>query len=351
MRTVAAYSASVPGAPLIRDSVEQRDLRADDVAVLVSHCGVCHSDLHALRDDAGSFPLTPGHEFVGTVLGVGSDVTDFAPGDPVAVGNIVDSCGVCDMCAAGQENYCREFPTLTYGGRDRVDGSTTAGAFSAEYVVRDRFVYHRPKGLDAAAVAPLMCAGISVWEPLRRWGVGPGSRVGVAGIGGLGHLAVRFAAALGAEVTVFTTSSAKAEEARELGAHHTVRSTDDAAMAAVQGGLDLVVDCIPVAHDPQPYLASLALDGTLCLVGHLGSVSIETVDLLVGRTSVSSSGSGGRRHTQEMLDFCGDHGITAQVEVLPSALVGIALDRLEAGDVRYRFVLDMGDLVGDGTPA
>nr|WP_231476203.1 MULTISPECIES: NAD(P)-dependent alcohol dehydrogenase [unclassified Rhodococcus (in: high G+C Gram-positive bacteria)] len=257
----------------------------------------------------------------------------------------------CDMCAAGQENYCREFPTLTYGGRDRVDGSTTAGAFSAEYVVRDRFVYHRPKGLDAAAVAPLMCAGITVWEPLRRWNIGPGSRVGVAGIGGLGHLAVRFAAALGAEVTVFTTSSAKAEEARELGAHHTVLSTDDAAMAAVQGGLDLVVDCIPVAHDPQPYLASLALDGTLCLVGHLGSVSIETVDLLVGRRSVSSSGSGGRRHTQEMLDFCGDHGITAQVEVLPSAVVGTALDRLEAGDVRYRFVLDMGDLVGDGTPA
>ncbi|MDJ0393704.1 NAD(P)-dependent alcohol dehydrogenase [Rhodococcus sp. G-MC3] len=344
MRSATGYRALAAGAPLKPWNFERRDLRADDVAVEVSHCGVCHTDLHAITDASGAFPVAPGHEFVGTVTLVGDDVTEFVVGDAVAVGNIVDSCGRCDMCSAGQENFCREFPTLTYGGRDRVNGTATIGAYSSEYVVRDRFVYHRPTNLDPAAVAPLMCAGITVWEPLRAHNIGPGTRVGIAGIGGLGHLAVKFAHALGAEVTVFTTSDSKVSEAGALGADRAVVSTDQDSMDAQTGAFDLIIDCIPVAHDLAPYLKCLALDGTLCSVGFLGSQTVDTMNLLVGRKSLSSSGSGGHRYTQEMLDFCGEHCITADVEVMPSAQVDVAFERLEAGDVRYRFVLDMSDL-------
>ncbi|GAB3227060.1 NAD(P)-dependent alcohol dehydrogenase [Kineococcus gypseus] len=342
--TATAHQASSPGAPLLPVRITRRALRPDDVAVRVTHCGVCHSDLHALRDPGGTFPLVPGHEFVGEVTAVGEEVRGFAVGDAVAVGNIVDSCGTCDMCLTEQENYCREFPTLTYGGRDRHDGSPTLGAYSTAVVVRERFVHHRPAHLDPAGVAPLMCAGITVWEPLRRWGAGPGTRVGVVGLGGLGHLAVKLAAALGAHVTVFTTSAAKAADATALGAHRTVVSTDGEAMAAARGSCDLVLDCVPVAHDPAPYLRVLALDGTLCSLGHLGPVTVETTDLLVGRKSLASAGSGGHRWTRDLLDFAGRHGVTADVEVLPSAQVGTALERLARGDVRYRFVLDLSDL-------
>lgn len=345
MRRTTALRADSPGAALLPTAVERRDLRADDVAVRVTHCGVCHTDLHALRaGDPGAFPVVPGHEFVGEVAAVGAEVTRFAVGDPVAVGNIVDSCGVCPMCEAGQENFCREFPTLTYGGRDRHDGSRTLGGYASEYVARDRFVYHRPAGLDPAAVAPLMCAGITVWEPLRRWQVGPGSRVGVVGLGGLGHLAVKLAAALGAEVTVFTTSPGKADGARALGASRVVVSTDEAAMEAARDSLDLVVDTVAVEHDLAPYLATVALDGTLCVVGHLGPVPVDAMALLIGRKSLAYAGSGGVPHTQELLDFCGEHGITADVEVLASAQVDVAMERLARNDVRYRFVLDLGDL-------
>lgn len=345
MRSTQAFQAAAPGSGLELVTVERRELRPDDVAVRVTHCGVCHTDLHAVSSqDPDAFPVVPGHEFVGEVAAVGASVTEFAVGDPVAVGNIVDSCGVCAMCVAGQENFCAEFPTLTYGGRDRVDGSRTLGGYSGEYVVRDRFVYHRPAGLDPAAVAPLMCAGITVWEPLRRWQVGEGTRVGVVGLGGLGHLAVKLAHALGARVTVFTTSPGKADDARALGAEDLVVSTDPAAMAAAADSLDFVIDTVAVAHDLTPYLGVVALDGTLCSVGHLGPIEIETMALLIGRKSLASGGSGGRPHTQELLDFCGEHGITADVEVVPSREVGTALERLGRNDVRYRFVLDLADL-------
>ncbi|MDO9378417.1 MAG: NAD(P)-dependent alcohol dehydrogenase [Nocardioidaceae bacterium] len=345
MRQTAAYRADQPGDHLTLGTIERRDLRPDDVAVRVTHCGVCHTDLHTLRGtDPDAFPVVPGHEFVGVVTATGTDVGGFAVGDPVAVGNIVDSCGACAMCRAGQENYCAEFPTLTYGGRDRVDGTPTLGAYSAEHVVREDFVYRRPAHLDPAGVAPLMCAGVTVWEPLRRWEAGPGQRVGVVGIGGLGHLAVKLAAALGAEVTVFTTSADKVDDARRLGATHVVVSTDPDQMRRAAQSLDLVVDTVAVEHDLEPYLAVLDLDGTLCSVGHLGPVSVETMALLVGRKSLSSSGSGGRPRTQELLDFCGEHGITADVEVVPSADVDRALERLARNDVRYRFVLDLSDL-------
>ena len=275
---------------------------------------------------------------------MGADVTDFAPGDPVAVGNIVDSCGTCDACLADQQNWCREFPTLTYAGKDRVDGSTTLGGWSTDYVVRAAFVYHRPPGLDAAAVAPLMCAGVTVWEPLRALGVGEGTRVGVAGVGGLGHLAVKLAAALGAEVSVLTTTAAKADQAERLGASHVVVTSDADALAAARGSLDVIIDCVPVDHDLAPYLDLLDTDGTLCVVGFLGSTTVDMMSLLPGRKRVTGSGSAGRRTTQEMLDFCGLHGITADVEVLPADQVGLALERLGRGDVRYRFVLDMAGL-------
>jgi len=341
-----AYAATTTEGPLEPWTFERRDLRPDDVLVRVTFCGVCHTDLHSLhapREDADDSSLVPGHEFVGEVVEVGPGVTGFAAGDPVAVGNIVDSCGVCAMCEAGQENCCLEFPTLTYGGTDRVDGSTTYGGYSSLYVVREAFCYHRPTDLDPAAVAPLMCAGVTVWEPLRAWEVGPGSQVGVVGLGGLGHLAVKFAAALGAEVTVFTRTAGKADDARALGADHVVVSTDDDAMAAVAGTLDLVVDCVPTTHPLEPYLASVRLDGTVVSLGDLGPINLQTMALL-GRRRLSSSGSAGRPHTQEMLDFCGEHGIVADVEVLPSAQVMTALDRLERGDVRYRFSLDLSDL-------
>jgi uncharacterized zinc-type alcohol dehydrogenase-like protein len=344
MRRVQGLMADAPGTALRLWDFERRDLRADDVAVRVRYCGVCHTDLHALHaldGSPGTTPLVPGHEFVGEVAAVGSAVTRFTVGETVAVGNIVDSCGVCVMCRADQENYCVEFPTLTYSGTDRQDGTPTYGGYSTEYVATERFVYHVPEGLDLAAVAPLMCAGITVWEPLRRWNVGPGMRVGVVGLGGLGHLALKFAHALGAQVSLFTTSAGKATGARELGAEDVIVSTDPAAMAAQVNRFDFILDTASAPHDLSPYLRALRLDGTLCTVGSINSMEFEPLSLLIGRKSLAGAGSGGTAGTQAMLDFCGQHGITADVEVLPAREVQTALARLERNDVRYRFVLDM----------
>jgi uncharacterized zinc-type alcohol dehydrogenase-like protein len=248
------------------------------------------------------------------------------------------------MCRAGQENFCHEFPTLTYGGTDRHDGSRTLGGYTREYVVRDRFAHPLPAGLDPAAAAPLLCAGITVWEPLHALGVGPGTRVAVAGLGGLGHLAVKLAVALGADTTVISRSAGKAEDAGRLGARDLLVSGDQDRMAAARDRFDVVIDTIAAPHDLGPYLRLVAMDGTLSQVGHLGPVTVETLDLLVGRKKLSSAGSGGLPATAAMLDFCAAHGVVADVEVLPSARVNEALDRLGRGDVRYRFVLDMSDL-------
>lgn len=345
MRTTVGWRAA-DAATLQRASVPRRALRPDDIAVRVDYCGVCHTDLHAVRGYRGeSDPmLVPGHEFTGVVTEVGSAVTGFDIGDPVAVGNIVDSCGDCAMCRAGQENFCREFPTLTYGGTDRRDGSATLGAYSREYLVRDRFAYLLPGGLDPAGAAPLLCAGITVWEPLHALGVGPGTRVAVVGLGGLGHLAVKLAVALGAETAVVSRSRDKAADAHRLGAHEFLVSTDDSEMSAARDSFDVVIDTISVPHDLGPYLRLVALDGTLSQVGYLGPVTVQTTDLLIGRKKLGSAGSGGRPATAALLDFCARHDITADIEVLPSARVNEALDRLERNDVRYRFVLDLSDL-------
>ena len=346
MRTTTGWKADRNGTALDRAAIERRDLRADDIAVRIDYCGVCHTDLHAIESHAraSETPLIPGHEFTGTVTETGGDVTRFAVGDTVAVGNIVDSCGECAMCLRGQENFCREFPTLTYGGTDRHDGSTTLGAFAREYIVRDRFAHRLPEGLDPAAAAPLMCAGITVWEPLRALGAGPGVRVAVAGLGGLGHLAVKLAVALGAETTVVSRSADKADDARRLGADDLVVSTDERQMAAARERFDIVIDTIAVPHDIAPYLGLVAVDGTLSHLGHLGPITVQTLDLLIGRKRLSSAGSGGLAATASMLEFCAEHGVAADVELLPSAQVNEALDRLRRGDVRYRFVLAMSDL-------
>nr|WTA64429.1 NAD(P)-dependent alcohol dehydrogenase [Micromonospora sp. NBC_00855] len=345
MRTTTGWQATGP-TTLRRTLLKRRDLRPDDLAVRIEHCGVCHSDLHALNDhdQRVDAPLVPGHEFTGVVTETGPEVTAFTVGDRVAVGNIVDSCGVCAMCAAGQENFCHSFPTLTYSGTDRQDGSTTFGGFSRDYVVRDAFAYLLPAGLDPAAAAPLLCAGVTVWEPLRALGVGPGSRVAVAGLGGLGHLAVKMAVALGATTTVISRTQDKRDDARRLGAHDLIASTDTGRMATARDTFDVVIDTISAPHDLAPYVKLVAIDGTLSLLGYLGPVTVQATDLLVGRKKLSSAGSGGRRSTAEMLQFCADHGIAADVEVLPSAQVETALDRLRRNDVRYRFVLDMSDL-------
>ncbi|MEV7095019.1 NAD(P)-dependent alcohol dehydrogenase [Amycolatopsis sp. NPDC051045] len=343
MRTTSGWLAGENDPTLRRATLTRRDLREDDIAVRVDFCGVCHTDLHSLRGHRDT-SLVPGHEFTGVVTETGPAVTRFAVGEPVAVGNIVDSCGKCAMCRRGQENFCAEFPTLTYGGTDRHDGSPTLGAFSREYVVREEFAYRLPAGLDPAAAAPLLCAGITVWEPLRALGAGPGTRVAVIGLGGLGHLAVKLSVALGAETTVISRSAEKAGDAARLGARELLLSTDPQQMAAARDRFDVVIDTVAVPHDLGPYLRVVALDGTLSQVGHLGSITLEAMDLLVGRKKLTSAGSGGRTGTAAMLDFCARTGVTADVEVVPSARVNEVLDRLSRNDVRYRFVLDLADL-------
>ena len=346
MRTTIGWQSADGTTTLQRATIERRDLRADDIAVRVDYCGVCHSDLHLLsgmmphyRNVAG---IVPGHEFTGTVTAVGAAVTGFAPGDPVAVGTLVDSCGTCPMCRAGQENFCYEGPTSTYGSPDRIDGTTTKGAYSREYVLREKFAYRLPAGLDPAAAAPLMCAGITVWEPMRALGVGSGSRIAVAGLGGLGHLAVKFGVALGATVTVLSRTPEKADDARKLGAVDLLHSEDDFARA--RGRFDLILDTISAPHEIPPLLHMAALDGTVSVLGYPGQIPLRVMDLIYGRKKLSSSGTGGRRGTAEMLAFAGEHGITADVEVLPSARISDAFDRLDRGDVRFRFVLDLSDL-------
>lgn len=346
MRTTTGWQ-SIDGSPVLQLApFERRDLRDDDIAVRIDYCGVCHSDLHVLNGVHGKRDgiLVPGHEFTGTVTEAGPAVTRFAPGDRVAVGTIVDSCGVCAMCQAGEETYCVEFPVITYAGADRVDGTRTQGGYSREYVLRDKFAYPLPDGLDPAAAAPLLCAGVTVWDALRTAGIGAGSQVAVAGLGGLGHLAVKFAAARGAEVTVLSRTAGKSDDARDLGAAALLVTTDADQLKGASGRFDLILDTISAPHDLAPLLALLAVDGTLSLLGALGEATLPAMLLTMGRRKVTSSATAGRASTAEMLAFAAEHGITADVEVLPSAQVQQALDRLEKGDVRYRFVLDLSDL-------
>lgn len=346
MQTIG-YAAYSPDTPLAPYNFQRRALRPDDVAMEILYCGVCHSDLHTARNDWGGteYPVVPGHEIVGRVIDVGAAVEKFRIGDHVAVGCMVDSCMECDQCHKGEEQLCRKGCTLTYADRDRLTQEPTQGGYSRHLVVREAFCLRVPGELDLARVAPLLCAGITTYSPLRTWNIGPGSRVGVIGLGGLGHMAVKLAVALGADVTVLSRSGDKAADAQALGAHRLLVSTDPDAMKAARNGLDLIIDTVPVRHDLQPYLPLLDVDGTLVIVGQIGPVEeIHTAPLLFGRRRIAGSPIGGIRETQEMLDFCARENILPDCEMIRMDQINEAYTRMEQSDVRYRFVIDMSTL-------
>jgi len=344
MNMCKAFGAREAHGALEPMQIERRALRPDDVAIDIAYCGVCHSDLHFINNDWGStvYPCVPGHEIVGHVTAVGADVTAFRPGDRVAVGALVDSCQQCSACNEDEEPFCQAGPTPTYNSKDRVDGSPTHGGYSEQIIVRDRFVLRVPETLDMRFAGPLLCAGITVWTPLRQYSVGKGSKVAVAGLGGLGHMAVKLAAALGAEVTVITTSAAKADDARALGASDVLLANDPKAMMAAANRFDLIVDTIPSRHDLNPYLMLLGRRGALALVGAIEPLEPMHGGLLMrnGRT-ISGSLMGGIAATQELLDFCAEQQVLPDCEMIGIADINRAFERMHANDVKYRFVIDM----------
>ncbi|OZB59059.1 MAG: hydroxyacid dehydrogenase [Lysobacterales bacterium 14-68-21] len=345
IRGFAAQSATTPLAP---HSFERREPRADDVVIDILYCGVCHSDIHQARNEWGGslYPMVPGHEIIGRVASVGAEVKGFKGGDLVGVGCMVDSCQHCDACHQGLEQYCVEGMVATYNSVDKKDGLPTFGGYSERIVVNDKFVLRIDPRLDAKAAAPLLCAGITTWSPLKHWNIGPGSKVAVVGLGGLGHMGLKFAKALGAEVTLFTRSPSKEEEARRLGADHVVLSTDEAQMKAVARRFDFILDTVPTRHDLNPYLATLALNGTHCLVGLVEPMDppVHAANVIFGRRSIAGSLIGGIAETQEMLDFCAEHGIVSDVEMIRIQDINEAYERMLKSDVRYRFVIDLASL-------
>ncbi|MHB9796479.1 NAD(P)-dependent alcohol dehydrogenase [Pseudomonas sp. MT3] len=346
MKTLG-YAAQNPQDPLAPFTFERRALRDNDVAMDVLYCGVCHSDLHQARNDWGfsRYPMVPGHEIVGRVTAVGPKVTRYQVGDAVAVGCMVDSCQRCDQCRKGEEQLCREGNTQTYNGVDRITREATQGGYSQQLVVREEFVLRVPAALDLSRAAPLLCAGITTYSPLRTWNVGPGSRVGVVGLGGLGRMAVKLAAGLGATVTVLSRSADKRADALELGADALLVSSDAQAMKAAANSFDLIVDTVPVKHDLKPYMPLLDVDGTLVMVGQVGPIDeISSIPLLLGRRRIAGSPIGGIAETQELLDFCGKKNILPECEMIRMDAINHAFERMERSDVRYRFVIDMSTL-------
>ena len=342
-----AWAAHSHTAPLTPFELERRELLSNDVAMEILYCGVCHSDLHTARNDWGftEYPIVPGHEIVGRVTAVGDTVSKYKVGDLVAVGCLVDSCMECDQCHKGEEQLCRNEVTETYDSPDRLTGAITQGGYSKHIVVREEFVLRVPQGLDIAKAGPLLCAGITTWSPLRTWGVKEGSRVGVVGLGGLGHMAVKLAAALGAHVTVISRSDKKRDDAMALGADALLVSSDEAAMEAAVDSFDLIIDTVPVKHDIMPYVPLLDIDATLVLVGQLGPLDVvDTMPIVAGRRRISGSPMGGIRETQELLDFCAEHNVHPDVEMIRMDEINAAFERLEKADVRYRFVIDMATL-------
>jgi alcohol dehydrogenase (NADP+) len=344
VKAYAAQSATSALAPL---GITRREPGPLDVEMEILFCGVCHSDLHQARNEWHNtlYPCVPGHEIVGRVTRVGHKVTKFKPGDLSAVGCMVDSCHTCENCRAGLEQYCLSSAIWTYNGEDKHSGGHTLGGYSTNIVVDEAFVLRVPAGLDLAATAPLLCAGITTYSPLRHWKVGPGQKVGIVGLGGLGHMGVKFARAFGAHVVLFTTSPGKIADGLRLGAHEVVISKDANAMKKHQGSFNFILDAVGAQHDINAYLSLLKLDGTLTLVGAPGQpLSVSAFNLILARRSFAGSGIGGIAETQEMLDFCGQHKITSDVEVIPIQKVNEAYERLLKQDVRYRFVIDMASL-------
>ena len=349
----AAYGATSSDSGLVPLTVSRRAPKENDVEIAIEFCGLCHSDVHATRGEWGAqnYPLVPGHEIVGRVSRVGSAVDDFTVGERVGVGCMVDSCRECDSCLDGLEQYCENGMTGTYGAKDaRNGGAVTQGGYSTSIVVDRNYVLRVPENMDPAAAAPLLCAGITTYSPLNHFEVEEGDAVGVVGLGGLGHMAVKIAKAMGAEVTVFTTSEAKFTAARELGADHVILSTDPAAMEAADRSLDVIIDTVAAPHDLNPYFRTLRVDGALFQLG-LPSEAMPPVNpgaLIRRRIAYAGSLIGGIAETQEMLEFCAEHGVVSDVEVVGADQLNEAYDRMVAGDVKYRFVLDASTL---GSPA
>lgn len=341
-----AYGATAPDSGIHPMDITRRGLRNNDVLIDISHCGICHSDLHASRNDwqSAKYPIVPGHEIVGTVNAVGDGVTRHKIGDRVAIGCMVDACLDCNHCEQDLENYCLDGMVGTYNGTDRQDGSTTFGGYSERIVCREEFVLKVPDALPMAKAAPLLCAGITTYSPLRTWGIGPGSKVAVAGLGGLGHMGVKLAAAMGAEVTVLSRTEDKRADADALGAHDFLLSSDKDAMRAKSGYFDMVLNTIPVPHNVTPYLHLLKVDGVQVLVGVIGKLPEMSSLPLIGRKVLTGSGIGGLAQTQEMLDFCAEKQIVPDIEIIRMQEVNAAYDRMEASDVKYRFVIDMESL-------
>ncbi len=344
------YAAQSSTAPLQPFSFERREPGPQDVQIDILFCGVCHSDLHTVRDEWASFmPTTftavPGHEIVGRVSKVGSEVSKFKAGDLAAVGCLVDSCRKCESCKAGLENYCEVGATFTYNSPDPHLGGVTYGGYSKLIVVDENYVLKVPTNLNLAAVAPLLCAGITTYSPLRHWKVGKGQKVGIVGLGGLGHMGVKLAHALGADVTLFTTSAHKKDDAKRLGAQHAIISKDQAEMEKHVRSFDFILDTVSADHDLNVYLNLLKRDGAMVLVGAPEKPApVAAFNLIMARRSLSGSGIGGIPETQEMLDFCGKHGITSDIELIPIQKINEAYERLLRSDVKYRFVIDMGSL-------
>jgi uncharacterized zinc-type alcohol dehydrogenase-like protein len=348
MKSVNAYAALSATEQLKPFIIERREVTSDDVQIDILYCGVCHSDIHFVRNDwhVSLYPIVPGHEIVGKVTAVGTGVKKFKVGDLVGVGVMVDSCQKCPACAEGLEQYCNEGFTLTYSSPDKRHGGITDGGYSQQIIVREEFVLNVPTNLDTKAVAPLLCAGITTWSPLRHWKVGSGDVVGVIGLGGLGHMAIKFAHALGAKVVVITTSKDKGIEAKKLGADEVLVSTNAEDMAKYANHFDFLLNTIPVNHDLNPYVALLKHDKTMVIVGALEPLTkgVDGGALVFGRKSIAGSIIGGIKETQEMLDFCGKHNIVSDIELIDINYINEAFTRIIKADVKYRFVIDIASL-------
>ncbi len=339
------YAAQTPETDLAAWDFERRAVGPHDVQLEILFCGVCHSDLHQIKNDwfPGIFPMVPGHEIVGKVIKVGDHVKNFKLGDLAGVGCMVDSCQVCENCQDGLEQYCLEGSTQTYNNKGR-DGVPTYGGYSNNIVVREEFVLHISDKLPLAATAPLLCAGITTYSPLKHWKVGKGHKLAVLGLGGLGHMAVKFGVAFGAEVTVLSTSPSKEAAAKELGAHHFVVTSDAEQLKAVKGSFDFILDTVSADHDMNLYLSLLRTNGVHIVVGVPAPYAIHPFSLIGGRKSLAGSGIGGVPETQEMLNFCAEHNIVSDIELIDIKDITAAYERMVRGDVRYRFVIDMATL-------
>jgi len=348
MKQVKAYGTAAATQTLKEMEINRREPTAHDIEIDILYCGVCHSDLHTARNDWGGtiYPAVPGHEIVGKITKVGSAVTKFKVGDLAGVGCLVDSCRTCASCKQDLEQYCIPGFTGTYNGKDEHLGGQTFGGYSEKVVVDEHFVLKIPANLDLKAVAPLLCAGITTWSPLKHWEVQKGSQVAVVGLGGLGHMTIKLAKGLGADVTLFSRSIEKTADAQKLGAKEVIISTDADQMKLVKGKFDLIIDTVPYTHDLNPYIATLNINGTLVLVGYLGPLEpiLHTVPMILGRKSIAGSVIGGIAETQEMLDFCGQHNIVSDIEIIHMQNINEAYERMLKSDVKYRFVIDMASL-------